>query len=482
MTAQPIAHLRPARKAVLYLRQSTAREESISLELQESAGREYCARHGFEIVAVEADPGISGRTWNRPAVHRVMEMIEAKTADVIVLWKWSRLSRSRLDWAVAVDKVESAGGLIVSATEDVDVSTSTGRLARGMLAEFAAFESERIGDSWKEALHRRKMQGLPHLPYAVRFGYMRGDGPVQTPNPDTAPWMVACYEKYLSGWGLSRIARWLNENSVPTAKGAEWSFVTVKQVMRNGFAAGLLYTAATDTYTKGAHEALIDTDTWEAFLTKLRHTATTHPRHRNPVYSLSGLVICADCGSPMSVTAYNGPSRSFRCPMRQRNPAKYRHTVILREPLEAAVKEWVGELAAEVDRAAMQEAERARTKVSQIGHATALSKQLDTTSARIVKLTMGWTKGIVPDDAYAESMAQLEARRTDLATRLSAASRDAKDARTTAEVAKGLLAEWDKLDLAGLNAVLKKLIAGIVVTPGERAASTEFRIIPRWVD
>ena len=53
-----------APRAVLYLRQSTFREESISLELQEMAGRDYCSRKGYTVVAVEthpASPGARGR-------------------------------------------------------------------------------------------------------------------------------------------------------------------------------------------------------------------------------------------------------------------------------------------------------------------------------------------------------------------------------------------------------------------------------------
>ncbi|MGJ9405302.1 recombinase family protein [Nesterenkonia aurantiaca] len=121
-------------RAVLHLRQSVAREESISLEVQETSGRTYCTQQGYEVVAVKSDPGIRGRTWNRPAVQRVMTMIESGATDNVILWRWSRLSRSRLEWAVAVDKVENAGGRIESATESVDISTSRGRLARGMLA------------------------------------------------------------------------------------------------------------------------------------------------------------------------------------------------------------------------------------------------------------------------------------------------------------------------------------------------------------
>src|SRR5690348_11701092 len=112
-------------RAVLYLRQSISHDDSISLELQEASCRAYCQQQGYQVVAVESDPGISGRTWKRPAVNRVMQLIEDGGADVVVLWKWSRLSRSRRDWALAADRADVAGGRIESSTEAVDIGTAT---------------------------------------------------------------------------------------------------------------------------------------------------------------------------------------------------------------------------------------------------------------------------------------------------------------------------------------------------------------------
>lgn len=66
-----------------------------------------------------------------------MEKIETRDTDVIVLWKWSRFSRRRLDWEVAADRVQVAGGRIESATEPIDTSTASGDLALGMMVSLA---------------------------------------------------------------------------------------------------------------------------------------------------------------------------------------------------------------------------------------------------------------------------------------------------------------------------------------------------------
>lgn len=123
--------------------------------LQRVACEDYCSRMGYHVIDIVEDIDLSGRLWKRRKIEQVVQRIESGEVDVIVGWRWSRFSRNRKDWAIAVDRVEAAGGRLESATEPTDTTTSTGRLARGMLAELAAFESERIGDTWRETHARR---------------------------------------------------------------------------------------------------------------------------------------------------------------------------------------------------------------------------------------------------------------------------------------------------------------------------------------
>jgi site-specific DNA recombinase len=89
------------------------------------------------------DLDLSGRFWQNRQFDAAISMLEAGDSDAIVVWRWSRVARNRLDWAVAVDRVGSVGGRLESATEPFDVTTATGRFARGMLAEFAAGNAAR---------------------------------------------------------------------------------------------------------------------------------------------------------------------------------------------------------------------------------------------------------------------------------------------------------------------------------------------------
>jgi DNA invertase Pin-like site-specific DNA recombinase len=165
----------PAARAVAYVRVSLEREDMISPELQMKAVSEYCALRNYGIVRVVEDLDLSGRFWKTRQVDEAVAMLERGDAEVLVVWRWSRVSRNRLDWAMALDRVEAAGGRLESASEGFDTTTATGRFARGMLAEFAAFESDRLADIWREVRDRRISLGLP--PWGHRqFGYVQRHG------------------------------------------------------------------------------------------------------------------------------------------------------------------------------------------------------------------------------------------------------------------------------------------------------------------
>ena len=139
------------------------REDLISPELQRSAIETYAKRKGIEVTEwVEAldESGSQERSpWWR-TLEGVVGKVEAGDIDVVVVWKFSRAARHRKRWAVAVDRIEVAGATIESATEDVDPTTSTGRLTRGLLAELAAWEAEVKAEGWREVKDRRRALGL----------------------------------------------------------------------------------------------------------------------------------------------------------------------------------------------------------------------------------------------------------------------------------------------------------------------------------
>lgn len=404
----------PRSRAVLYLRQSTYREDSISLELQETAGRDYCRRQGYEVVQVEADEGISGRRWsNRPAVQRVIKMIDDQQADVIVVWKWSRLSRNRLDWAVAIDEVEQHGGRVESATEPVDTTTSTGRLARGMLAEFAAFESERIGDTWKETIRRRISQGLPHNG-RPRFGYRKTRDGRFEPDPETAPILQEVYRRYLNGEGFVRLIKWLNSRGILNTMGHTWSVNGLISTLSSPFAAG--YVTHQGKTFPGVHEPIIDDLTWQAFKAKRAKAGLQGPRDRVTRHMLKGVLVCEACGKHLQLIHHNGrPRNGYRCPTGVLN-REHPSMIISRQRAESAVLGWLWAYVDEVEQAA-----QTGTPVRRLNTSGRLRRRIETLEAQAENLTLGWAAKTVPDAFYRRAARDLDGQIREAKSQLSEA-------------------------------------------------------------
>ncbi len=448
-------------RAILYLRQSVAKEESISLTLQETAARDYCDRMGYTVIGVKSDPGISGRTWKRKAVQEVMAAVEAHEADVIVLWRWSRLSRNRKDWALAADRVDLAGGRIESATEPNDTSTATGRFARGVMVEMAAFESDRIGEIWKEVHANRIARGLPtgRLPW----GWRHVGGTIE-PHPDQAPAIPRLYDLYLTGGGSRGLAQWLTDHGYLTFYGKrEWNHQTVTAILDSPIHCGLV-THHGEVYP-GAHEPLVPRETWERYTAMRRiRAAERAARHR---YLLSGILTCSTCGDGMWGIANHHAKRSkssyyaYRCrtvvAAGEHGPAS-----VAAHLIDTAFIEWLHEYGLDHDRP-----EEAPHRTDAQLEAERLAREVASIDDQVTQLTIQLGAQIIPPRAYEAAVAHHEGRRAALAETL----RRLEDSLTIVPAdphatAERLLDVWDITPLEARRASIREIIQSITVHHG----------------
>ncbi|GLU91301.1 recombinase family protein [Agromyces sp. NBRC 114283] len=474
-------------RAVLYLRQSVHRDESISIEMQEQAGRDYCERMGYDIVEVHSDPGYSGRRWdNRPAVQEVMFAVEAGRADVVVLWKWSRLARNRLHFALAAERVESAGGRIESATEPLDTTTASGRFARGMMTEYAAFQSEQIGEQWREVREHRRRAGLPPTG-GPRFGYRR-EGDAYSPDPEIAPILVDLYKRYLSGAGAAQLTRRLNELGIPSARGSRWTYQSTLGMLDTGFAAGLIGRARSARrvwereFTRGAHEAIVDGELWDAYV------AARAKRHRVPAreagkYLLTGMLRCGDCGGRMHGHQYPvGPT--YVC-SRSTVTDGHRKVSIVAWRAEKAVEDWALALADEV--AAQADARAAlHVKLTKTGtRRSYLRREIEKANDRLATLTVRHLDGVVTAEAYKVAAERIESERNAATRQLQILAENPTSIAALSELPGDLRAQWPRLSNAQRQHVLRPLIAWVEVAPASaRGARKEQRVTvrPAWTE
>ena len=166
----------------IYTRKST--EEGLeqdfnSLHAQREAAEAYIKsqKHlGWTLLVNHYDDGgFSGGSLERPALRELIEDIEGKRVDCVVVYKVDRLSRSLLDFARLIDRFDKSSVSFVSVTQQFNTTTSLGRLTLNILLSFAQFEreiiSERTRDKMSAARKKGKwVGGVPVLGYDIEAG------------------------------------------------------------------------------------------------------------------------------------------------------------------------------------------------------------------------------------------------------------------------------------------------------------------------
>jgi DNA invertase Pin-like site-specific DNA recombinase len=100
---------------------------------------------------------LSGKLRNRPELDRALDLL--RPDDVLVVTKYDRLARSLRDLLEIVETVQAKGAGFRSLAEDIDTTTSAGRLVFHVFASIAQFERERISERTREGLHAARRRG-----------------------------------------------------------------------------------------------------------------------------------------------------------------------------------------------------------------------------------------------------------------------------------------------------------------------------------
>ncbi|MDP5220797.1 recombinase family protein [Ruegeria sp. 2205SS24-7] len=154
-------------RCAIYTRKSS--EEGLeqdfnSLDAQREACEAYIAsqkHEGWELLSDHYDDGgISGGHLDRPALQRLMQAVDEKRVDQIVVYKIDRLTRSLADFAKLVDRLDAADASFVSVTQSFNTSTSMGRLTLNVLLSFAQFEREVTAERIRDKIAASKRKGL----------------------------------------------------------------------------------------------------------------------------------------------------------------------------------------------------------------------------------------------------------------------------------------------------------------------------------
>ena len=135
---------KPSRKPVaLYLRVSTSEQTTRNQRRQLEA---VAKRHGWEVVAVFEDAGISGAKGpdQRPGFAAMMKAVARREFDMVAAWSVDRLGRSLTDLLEFLKDLHAKKVDLFLHQQGLDTSTPSGRAMFQMMGVFAEFERAMI--------------------------------------------------------------------------------------------------------------------------------------------------------------------------------------------------------------------------------------------------------------------------------------------------------------------------------------------------
>lgn len=352
-------------QCAIYTRKSTdegLQQDFNSLDAQREAGEAFIAsqrQEGWRLVPERFDDGgFTGGNMERPALKRLLEAIEAKRVNCVVVYKVDRLSRSLLDFARMMELFDRSGTSFVSVTQNFNTTDSMGRLTLNILLSFAQFEREIISERTRDKMcaARRKgkwIGGHPVLGYDIDAAARR-----LAVNPEEAHQVRRIFDLYLDLGSMVPVLQELDRRGWATKR---WT--TGSGQIRGGkpFTKSLLYGLLTNaiytgrvnhkgTFYPGEHEAIIERSTWEQVQDLLDRNGRANGGGAKNKYSalLRGLLFCEPCGAPMVHTYSCKGTKRYRyyvCYQAQQRGWKNCKTKSVSAPaMESAVLEAVRKL------------------------------------------------------------------------------------------------------------------------------------------
>ena len=274
-------------KCAIYVRKSTEHGldmEFNSLQNQEESCKAYIASqsfNGWQYYKTYTDAAISGGTMERPALKQMLDDMAHGLVNTVVVYKVDRLSRSILDFHNMMKYFEKHGVNFVSITQSFDTSTSMGKLTLNMLLSFAQFEREVSSERVRDKIRASKAKGLwmggnPPLGYDVVNKKL-------IPNEAEAANVRHLFEKYLELQSVNALTEYAAAHNIyakqwTTAKGIvkggrPIAKMSMHRILRDRTYIGEIANKTDNTYAKGEHTAILDTELFERVQVALRNNA-----------------------------------------------------------------------------------------------------------------------------------------------------------------------------------------------------------------
>lgn len=205
-------------------------DQGVSLEAQAAKIRAMAVVHGAEVADIIVEAGESAKSLNRPGMARLLQLVDTRQVEVVIIAKLDRLTRSVKDLCVVLEQLERRGVALVSVAESLDTNSAAGRLVLNIMTAVSQWEREAIGERTRDALRHKRHNG--QRVGNIAYGYRLSDDGVHV-QPDQAEQatIAAIRDLRANGRSLRRIADDINQQGRRTRRGSEWRLESVARVV-----------------------------------------------------------------------------------------------------------------------------------------------------------------------------------------------------------------------------------------------------------
>ena len=311
-------------RAAIYCRVSTIGQsvaDYSSLNAQKDQLEASCKGRGW-VVTKEYIETKSGKDLERPEIQQLLLDAEAQLFDVAVATKIDRFSRSILDFYNFSKRLSDLNVDVVSATQQVDTTTSGGKFMLAIFLAFAEFERNIISERTKESKEQRAKKGLYSGGHLI-IGYDIVDGKLKV-NEVEAEVVKRIFTYYLEEKSANAVARKLNKEGFRTKAGITkegkqqgnklYTKDSILRALRNKTYIGS--TMYKDVEIKDMVEPIVDKKVFDQVQERLEKSKVDRQVNRviKPTLSLLGITKCGICGSSLtSQSAKNGKHIYYKC-------------------------------------------------------------------------------------------------------------------------------------------------------------------------
>lgn len=307
------------RRAFIYCRIShDPSGKELGVARQEKDCKKLAKENGWTVVEVftDNDRGASSLSKNtRPKFDEMMQRLDRKEADCVIVWDLSRLTRQVRVLEDLIDRVAKTDLLVKTCRGEFELETATGKTMARMMGVFNAAESENMAERQKRAHRDNAEKGLRHSPIRT-YGYQADKITADRVESEFVRQMI---QRAIDGQSCTQIAKWLNESGQRTVKGTLFQSAGVKKIITNPFNAGIqTYNGELMPDVAVKWDAIVGRDEWR--IAKAKVESRTNGRRGNPGTLLVGVVFCSRCGQKMYRTGNRaGHERDgiFRCHIRE---------------------------------------------------------------------------------------------------------------------------------------------------------------------